>query len=427
MRTTTRMRTTKRMPGTPEPRSGWTYVYRKGLAMHMQQNVPTYDFDAVINRYGSYSTQWDYIADRFGTNDVVPFSISDADFEVPSPIVTALQQRLSHPVFGYTRWNHSDFKQPIVQWFSRRTGAVVDPDWIVYSPSVIYSVATLIRMMSNPGDAVVTFTPMYDGFYGAIKANGRDILPVYLHAPHEGALLNLNELRVSCEKPQAKVLLLTNPHNPTGKVFSRQELADIVDIAQQTNTFIISDDIHRDIILGDVPYTPLTEITTTGVALVCSSSKTFNTAGLIGSYAFIPESKTREEFLVELKQRNALSSVSIMGMHAQIAAYTSCDYYADGLVAHTRSNMQLIKDFLSSTIPQIKFEIPQGTYLAWMDISGLHVSSSQLQQACVNHGHVGIMSGATYGDDRFMRMCVACPQSKLEQGLEGLSKGVQSV
>ena len=161
-------------------------------------------------------------------------------------------------------------------------------------------------------------------------------------------------------------------------------------IAQQTHTFIISDDIHRDLILGDVPYTPITEITTTGVALACSSSKTFNTAGLIGSYLFIPESNIRDEFLVELKQRNALSSVSIMGMYAQMAAYTSCDYYADGLVEHTRSNMQRIK-------------------------------------ACVEQGHVGIMSGATYGDDRFMRMCVACPRSKLEQGLEGLLKGVQSL
>lgn len=393
----------------------------------MQLETLHYDFDAVIDRRGSYSTQWDYRVDRFGTNDVIPFSISDSDFEVPTPIVEALQKRLSHPVFGYTRWNHQDFKQPIVQWFSRRGAAKVDPDWIVYSPSVIYSVATLIRMLSCPGDAVVTFIPLYDGFYGAIQANGREMLPVYMPAAHEGYHFDLDALYAACENPRAKILLLTNPHNPTGKVFSRQELTDIVAIAQQTHTFIISDDIHRDLILGDVPYTPITEITTTGVALACSSSKTFNTAGLIGSYLFIPESNIRDEFLVELKQRNALSSVSIMGMYAQMAAYTSCDYYADGLVEHTRSNMQRIKEFLSSAIPRIKFEIPHATYLAWMDISELQQSSKRLQQACVEQGHVGIMSGATYGDDRFMRMCVACPRSKLEQGLEGLLKGVQSL
>ncbi|WP_211225398.1 MalY/PatB family protein [Atopobium fossor] len=393
----------------------------------MQQDMSPYDFDALVDRRGSYSTQWDYREDRFGTNDVVPFSISDSDFEVPAPIIKALQQRLAHPVFGYTRWNHNDFKQPIVQWFNRRGGATIDQDWIVYSPSVIYSVATLIRMFSRPGDAVVTFTPMYDGFYGAIQANNREILPVYMPAAHDDYAFNLNELRLACEKPQAKLLLLTNPHNPTGKVFSRQELTDIVEVAQQTNTFIISDDIHRDIILGETPYTPITEIATTGVALACSSSKTFNTAGLIGSYVCIPEESVRNEFLVELKQRNALSSASIMGMYAQMAAYTRCDYYADGLAEHTRLNMQLIKDFLDCNIKQIAFDIPQGTYLAWMNISGLGVSSQQLQQACVKYGRVGIMSGATYGDDRFMRMCIACPKSKVELGLMGLLKGVQSL
>ena len=387
----------------------------------------SFDFDQVIDRHNTYCTQWDYIADRFGCDDVLPFSISDSDFAVPPEIVEALQNRLTHPLFGYTRWNHDDFKTPIVQWFERRGGARVISDWIVYSPSVIFTVAALIRILSRPGDSVVTFTPLYDGFYGAICANDREIAPVYIASANEGYSIDFDALYMACSDERSKVLLLTKPHNPTGKVFTKEELNTIVSIAKRTNTFIISDDIHRDIILGDIAYTPITDITTRNVALACSASKTFNTAGLICSYAFIPDTELRSSFLYELKNRNALSSASILGMYAQMVAYTKCDYYVNELSRYIYSNMSFIKTFIDQNIPRVSFEVPQGTYLAWIDISNLNVRAQRLQIACVEQGKVGIMSGATYGEDHFMRMCVACPQVKLTYGLTGLLKGVQSL
>lgn len=385
------------------------------------------DFDEVINRRGTYCTQWDYAADRFGSSDVIPFSISDADFAVPDEILAALRSRLDHPILGYTRWNHNEFKLPVVEWFARRGGANVDPEWIVYSPSVIFTVASLIRLKSNPGDTVVTFSPMYDAFFGAIRGNGRMLAPVNLSSAMNGYQIDWEGLENSCSDPLAKVFLLTNPHNPTGKVFTKDELQRIASICAETNTFLISDDIHRDVVIGNVPYTPITEVTKDDVALACSSSKTFNTAGLIGSYAFLPETCLREEFLMELKQRNALSSTSILGMYAQTTGYRTCDGYVDGLCAYIRGNMNYIREFLAANIPEIRFSAPQGTYLAWMDASGLNVSAGRLQDALVHVGHVGIMNGAAYGDDRYLRMCVACPRSKLEEGLKGLLAGVQSL
>lgn len=384
------------------------------------------DFDTPIDRHHSYSTQWDFAADRFGKYDVLPFSISDTDFAAPPEVVDALARRLRHPVFGYTRWNHSDFKEPIVRWFYRRGKAQIDPDWIVYSPSVMWSVSTLIRLLSKPGEQVVVLRPLYDGFFGAIQANGRELVGVDLSAD-ASVPIDYDVLAQACTSSAAKIFLLTNPHNPTGRVFTREELARMVDIARKTNTFVITDDIHRDIILGTVPYTPLTDITTEHVALACSGSKTFNIPGLIGSYAFVPDKALREAFLYELKQKNALSSTSIFGMYAQIAAYTRCDYYVDELNAYIRQNMHYILAFLQEQLPQIRFEVPQATYLAWMDISQLGVSSEDLQQACVQYGHVGIMSGTTYGDERFMRMCVGCPRTKLERGLQGLLRGVRGL
>lgn len=385
------------------------------------------DFNKVINRYGTYSTQWDYAADRFGSSDVVPFSISDADFAVPDEVVEALRKRLEHPVFGYTRWNHDAFKKPIVSWFARRGGATVDPNWIVYSPSVVFTVATLIRLKSNPGDGVVVFSPMYDAFFGVIEANGRKLVPVSVSSAMDGYAIDWAALESACSDPLNKVFLLTNPHNPTGKVFTRDELSRLADICASTHTFLISDDIHRDLILGEVPYTPITEFTTSDVALACSSTKTFNTAGLGGSYAFLPDEALRAEFLVELKQRNALSSTSIPGMYAQIAAYEKCDSYVDELCEYIRGNMAAISSFLEENIPEIRFASPQGTYLAWMDVSGLEVDAKTLQDALVNVGHVGIMNGGAYGDESYLRMCVACPRKKLEGGLAGLLKGVRSL
>lgn len=385
------------------------------------------DFNHVIDRHNTYSTQWDYIADRFGRDGIVPFSISDADFACPPEIIETLTKRLEHPIFGYTRWNHADFKNPIIEWFSRRGGAHVLADWIVYSPSVMYTVATLIRMLSNSDDEVVIFNPMYDGFYGAITGNHRKIVSVDLPSKAEGAAIDYDAVYKACARKDAKIFVLTNPHNPTGKIFSRNELEQLVEISRETHTYIISDDIHRDVILGTKKYTPITEVAQKGVAIACSSSKTFNTAGLMGSYAFIPDTWIRDGFLFELKQKNALSSASIMGMYAQYAAYTKCEYYADELSKYIVSNMRIIQKFFKTYIPKIQFAIPDATYLAWFNVEGLGVSSNILQQACVEKGKVGIMSGSTYGNDRYMRMCVACPKSKLERGLEGLLRGVNSL
>ena len=385
-----------------------------------------YDFDRVIDRMGTYSTQWDYAADRFGSSDVLPFSISDTDFAVPDEVMAALRARMEHPIFGYTRWNHADYKGSVAKWFVRDGVSHVDMDWVVYSPSVIYSAASLIRLMSEPGDAVVTLTPMYDAFFGLIEGNGRVLVPVAQASAMDGYGLDWPGLEAALARPEAKVMLLTNPHNPTGKVFSAAELMRIVELCHAHGVFLISDDIHRDLVLGEKPYTPVTNVTTEGVALLCSASKTFNTPGLIGSYALIPDKDLRERFLFELKQKNALSSVSILGMTAQMEAYRSCAGYVDELVAYVRGNMEALRDFLAANLPEIRFEVPEGTYLAWMDASGLGMDASELQRRLVEVGHVGIMSGETYGGAGYLRMCLACPRSKVERGMERMLRGIRS-
>ena len=376
------------------------------------------NFNQVIDRTGTYSTQWDYAADRFGRADVLPFSISDTDFPVPEEVEEALLARLRHPIFGYTRWNHADYKQSVVRWFQRDGSAQgFDPEWVVYSPSVIFSVASVIRLLTAPGEGVITCTPMYDAFYGVIEGNGRALVTVRQASAQEGYELDWEALERAARSPRNRVMLLTNPHNPTGKVYTRAELERIHQICRAHDVTVISDDIHRDVVYEPARYTPILDVATEGALIACSSSKTFNTPGLIGSYCLIPDPILRERFLFELKQKNALSSVSILGMEAQMAAYTRCDAYVSDMIAHLPANMTHLRSFVEKNLPQLRFVEPQGTYLAWIDASGTGLSPEELQDRLVNRGRVGIMSGAAYGDGRYLRMNVACPRAKLDEGL----------
>ncbi|AMR20997.1 MalY/PatB family protein [Lactiplantibacillus plantarum] len=385
-----------------------------------------YDFNKVINRRGTYSTQWDYIQDRFGRSDILPFSISDTDFPVPVGVQEALEQRIKHPIYGYTRWNNEDYKNSIINWFSSQNQVTINPDWILYSPSVVFSIATFIRMKSAVGESVAVFTPMYDAFYHVIEDNQRVLAPVRLGSAQQDYSIDWDTLKAVLKQTATKILLLTNPHNPTGKVFSDDELKHIVALCQQYNVFIISDDIHKDIVYQKAAYTPVTEFTTKNVVLCCSATKTFNTPGLIGAYLFEPEAELREMFLCELKQKNALSSASILGIESQMAAYNTGSDYLVQLITYLQNNFDYLSTFLKSQLPEIRFKQPEATYLAWMDVSQLGLTAEKLQDKLVNTCRVGIMSGTTYGDSHYLRMNIACPISKLQEGLKRMEYGIRS-
>lgn len=386
-----------------------------------------YNFDNVIDRKNTYSTQWDYIADRFGRNDILPFSISDTDFPVPESVQTAIKKRIEHPIYGYSRWNHDDYKNSITYWYEKRDQATINPEWIVYSPSVIFSVATFIRLLSNENEAVATFTPMYDAFYKVIEQNNRMLIPIRLGSAQTGYKIDWDSFEAVISQKQTKIFLLTNPHNPTGKVFTKEELERITQICDKYQVFVISDDIHKDIVYPGSKYIPITNITQKNVVICSSGSKTFNTPGLIGSYTFIPDEELKNAFLVELKDKNALSSVSILGMYAQMAAYSEEGVeYVDQLVPYLHENFMIIDKFLKEKFPMISFKIPQATYLAWMDVSKLNISMDELQDKLINKGKVGIMPGTTYGDSNYLRMNIACPKIKLEEGLKRMELGIRS-
>lgn len=386
-------------------------------------------FDEVKDRRGTYCTQWDYVKDRFGKDDLLPFTISDMDLESPKEIVEALIKRINHKIFGYSRWNHDDFKNSIEGWYNRRFDFQINKEWIVYSPSVIYAISKFIEMKSKKGDGILIHTPGYDRFFKVIVDNDRKLLTSPLKKVKESYEIDFDDFELKCKK--AKIFLLCSPHNPTGRVWTEKELEKMIKICKKYNVFIISDEIHMDIIYRGKHHPVLSQSGDyiENIVLCTSASKTFNIPALCGSYLFVTNQKDRDEFLRILKNRDALSSPSILAVIATITAYNKCEYWVNELVKYTESNIKYVKEYLEKNIPVLKCEVPQGSYFAWIDFSKLGISNEEFQRNLIDIGGVAIMPGLTYGEEGryFLRLNVGCSIKKVEGGLQRIEKAVNHI
>lgn len=385
-----------------------------------------YNFDEKINRLGTYCTQWDYIEDRFGEKDLLPFSISDTDFKIPKPITDKILEVAKHEIYGYTRWNHHDFKSSITGFFKRRFDTDMEEDWVLYSPSVMYSVSLLIRLLSKPKDKVVTFNPMYDSFFTVIEDNDRVLVSHDLKHIDGSFAIDFKELEEQLK--DASLLLLCSPHNPCGRVWSDEELRTLIGLCKQYGVKIISDEIHMDIQIGKRRHSPILKYVSEydELYLASSCSKTLNVPGLIGSYVIIPNEEIRDGFLFQTRKKDFLNSVSIFGMYATMVGYTKCDDYIDQMVEYLRENMRYVEAFIAKELPDFKFKAPDATYLAWIDARNVPFTTEEIQDALVHVGKVAIMKGETYGENgtKYLRLNCGCPKAKLEDGLQRFKKAM---
>ncbi|PSU45556.1 transcriptional regulator [Photobacterium frigidiphilum] len=386
-----------------------------------------FDFSTTVNRYGTYCTQWDYVEDRFGQADLLPFTISDMDFETAPCIQQALQQRLEHGVLGYSRWNHDDFKLAITGWFEKRFNVHLPVESVVYGPSVIYIISQLVQIWSEQGDGVLVHTPAYDAFGNMLNANQRQLLESPLLKTAEGYQIDWPQFEAQAALPHCKILLLCSPQNPTGRVWTKAELIRMAEVCQRHNVKVISDDIHMDVAYSS--YTPWSEVAVNNDwALVTSGSKSFNIPALTGSYAFMPDKATREAFLLQLKAAHGLSSPSILGVIGHIAAYQYGDEWLDALKGYLHANLEYVAERLNLEFPTINYQVPDGTYLAWIDLNSLNIDMDELQRTLINDHKVAIMRGDTYGSagKGYIRLNVGCPRSKVVTGVAALITALQT-
>ncbi|QFH71359.1 pyridoxal phosphate-dependent aminotransferase [Enterobacter sp. E76] len=387
-----------------------------------------FDFSTPVDRHGTWCTQWDYVADRFGTADLLPFTISDMDFPTAPCIIDALSQRINHGVFGYSRWKHDDFLSAISHWFATRFNAQVDQDAVVYGPSVIYMVSEMIRQWSSPGDAVLIHTPAYDAFYKAIEGNQRHMLAAPLQKKANEWVCDMTQLEALLARPECKVMLLCSPHNPTGKVWSRDELITMAQLCVRYNVRVISDEIHMDMVWGGKHHIPWSEVGGERYALFTSGSKSFNIPALTGAWGMIADAADRAAYLSALKGRDGLSSPAVLAVAAHIAAYRDGAPWLDALRDYLEHNMQYIAQRLNLAFPQLNWQPPEATYLAWIDLRALRIDDALLQKNLIEQQKVAIMPGNTYGDEGrgFVRLNAGCPRVKLEKGVDGLINAIRA-
>ncbi|MCF7355291.1 MalY/PatB family protein [Vibrio sp. CK2-1] len=387
-----------------------------------------FDFSRVVDRHGTFCTQWDYVQDRFGQADLLPFTISDMDFETAPCVLDALKQRMEHGVLGYSRWNHEQFKSAVTDWFAKRYDAKLSSEALVYGPSVIYIISQLIQLWSKPGDGVLVHTPAYDAFGNMLSANYRQMLTSPLIKTETSYEIDWSQFEDQAALPQCKILLLCSPQNPTGRVWTLDELQRMAQICQKHNVKVISDDIHMD--MAFERYIPWSQVAKDDQwALVSSGSKSFNIPALTGAYAFIPNQEHRDAYLTQLKAAHGLSSPAILGVIAHIAAYQQGEAWLEALKQYLHGNLSYVAEQLGHAFPQLNYQVPQGTYLAWIDLKPLNIDMDALQRLLIEEHKVAIMRGDTYGKEGegYVRLNVGCPRSKVETGLTALIAAIQTL
>lgn len=383
------------------------------------------------SRYDTYSTQWDYVQDRFGEKNLLPFSISDTDFMIPDGTIDVLSKAVDRGFFGYTRWNHLDYKQSISRWFQQAFTCWIDPNWCVYSPSVIYSLSVCLQLLSKTGEKIVTFTPCYDAFFNCISGNERALITFSLTNDKERFTIDFSALEeiFAAEKPA--IFLLCNPHNPTGRVFTEEELTHLITLCNKYSVAIISDEIHMDVRRPGKKHLPILMFINqieVPVVLLSSASKTFNSPGLGGSYGIFPEEVLREKFLNILKGRDGLSSIPYPALLATMDCYNNQKQWVEELNRTVDENFTALKGILAKD-PRIDFRIPEATYLGWINIAKLPYTMDELQTVLVKQEKVAIMKGETYGVEgqRYLRFNLGAPKEKIVDGAERLLRAIQSL
>lgn len=348
---------------------------------------------------------------------------------LPPCIIEALNQRLIHGVFGYSRWKNDEFLAAIAHWFSTQHYTAIDPQSVVYGPSVIYMVSELIRQWSETGEGVVIHTPAYDAFYKAIEGNQRTVMPVALEKQPDGWFCDMGKLEAVLAKPECKIMLLCSPQNPTGKVWTCDELEIMADLCERHGVRVISDEIHMDMVWGEQPHIPWSNVARGDWALLTSGSKSFNIPALTGAYGIIENSSSRDAYLSALKGRDGLSSPSVLALTAHIAAYQQGAPWLDALRVYLKDNLTYIADKMNAAFPELNWQIPQSTYLAWLDLRPLNIDDNALQKALIEQEKIAIMPGYTYGEEGrgFVRLNAGCPRSKLEKGVAGLINAIRAV
>lgn len=381
-----------------------------------------YDFDALTQRRGSGSCKWDTI-DR---EDILPLWVADMDFEVSKPILEALEKRVAHGIFGYTHVSDAYYKA-INGWFSRRHGLEIRKEWVIYTTGVVPAISAIIKAFTNPGDKILIQTPVYNAFFSSIRNDGciaaentLVLIPGKDGQPGHYEI-DFEDLEKKASDPAVKVMLLCNPHNPAGRVWTREELTRIGEICFRHDVIVVADEIHCELVIGDHAYIPFASISEEfrRRSITCiSPSKAFNIAGLqiANIVAEDPDYRARIDKAINI---NEVCDINPFGPVALMAAYNESEDWLLQLLEYLKGNWQYMKEFCAKNLPDFPLVELEGTYLAWMDCRSLGLPSEKIEEDLIQKTGLWLNAGSMYGKDGegFMRWNLACQRSRLEDAL----------
>lgn len=388
----------------------------------------SYDFDKKLDRRGTNSLKWDFANLFFGTNDLLPMWVADMDFQAPEPVIEALRERVEHGIFGYTVQPES-YYQSIINWLDRRHDWKIQKEWLGHAPGVVPAIHTSILAFSRPGERVIVQTPVYYPFFSAVTSTGRRLVLNSLKRSGSRYEPDFEDLEEKIDS-KTKLLILCNPHNPVGRVWTREELARLGEICLKHGLKIISDEIHSDLIFEGYKHVPIASLSRelANQTLTCiAPSKTFNLAGL-GAAAVVASSET-----MLTQYNNALSSAglglaNLFGTVALEAAYTNGEQWLDRLLPYIRENFEYMRDFLKANLPEIGVSELEGTYLAWLDFRELGMTLEELKVFLYEKAKVGFEDGSVFGKEGegFMRVNLACPRATVKEAMDKLTRAYAS-
>ncbi|MCP4117943.1 MAG: putative C-S lyase [Desulfobacteraceae bacterium] len=391
--------------------------------------MKTYDFDEIIERAGTGSVKYDLRKKLFGNDEVIPMWVADMDFRTPDFIVDAVNKRMEDPIFGYTL-REDAFYEAVKSWMAKRHGWKIEKKWITFSPGVVSALSMAILAMTKPGDKIVVQPPVYHPFYFVVEDNDRELVRNPLLLDKGRYRMDFDHLK-SVIDDRTRMVIIANPHNPGGTVWTEEELKKLGEICVENDLLLISDEIHSDLVAKRFRHTPAASIspeiaqrTVTCVA----PSKTFNAAGLATSAVIIPDKELMAKYKRTLNAIH-LDFGNIFGNPALVAAYEKGEDWLSQLLDYIGENISHAMDFFEKRIPAITVMEPEASYLLWLDCKKLGLSQEALCEFMVKEAGLGLNDGTMFGKEGegYMRMNLACPLSVLKKALANLETAVNKL
>lgn len=405
----------------------------------------TYDFDKPTRRQGTNSYKWDDTPSAGNPSetgkDIIPMWVADMDFEVAPCITNALRKRIDHAIFGYTYVPES-YYEAVANWYERRHEWHVERDWILYTSGVVPALSCAVKALTMPGERVIVLTPVYNCFFSSIRNNGCEVAEVALKtvvtevdssAKMSGKgysyEVDFEAFERTCADPKTTLFVLCNPHNPAGRVWTRGELQQMGDICRRHHVRIVSDEIHCELVMPGHKFVPFGTIMGNEDVVLCSPSKSFNTAGLQIANIICRDAETRRR-IDRAININEVCDVNPFGVIALQAAYNEGEPWLRELNAYIWKNYCDLRDFFAREMPRLRVYNLEGTYLVWVDITATNLNSDDLTERLWQEKQVLVSSGTIYGKhdgEGFIRLNIACPRARMMEGLERISSVVNAI